>query len=168
MKQTILFCLIGLLLTGGIYLNRQQEAGRLRAEETRLQADKFLLQQQATEIAELAKQLTGTTDVATFTEALYSCARRTGIRDHEVITTRVNAEQQARGKRNRSKGATLSEQQLEVVLTADFRRIAEYIDQVQKLGHHQRISKLTLTPGDKQLKATMVINLYSLGEPYVR
>jgi Tfp pilus assembly protein PilO len=168
MKRIILFTLLGLLLAGGYFVNRQQAIQHLRAEYARLQTEKSSLQQKAAEVAELAQRYRAETNIAAFTEALYGCARTSGIRDHEVVTTRASVAQQSRGRRGRDQGVALQMSRMEVSLSGDFRQVAQYVDQVQKLDPYKRISQLTLTPGERKLNATLMIDLFSIGEPHAR
>lgn len=168
MKQIILLTLIGILLAGGFYLNRQIEVKRLQSELTSLQTEKLALQQGAIAAAEMEKTYAATVDVAAFTEALYGSARDCGIRDHEVTTNRQRAEQQPRRGRSRRQQNTLKTHRLQVDLSGSFKQIAEYIAQIQKLEAYKKIATLELLPGEKKLGATISIDLYSLEAPHVR
>jgi hypothetical protein len=166
MKKTLLFSAI-ILLVAGLYYGYARKADRLRSEYDKVHSEKLVLQQDALDVAELSRSYGGTVDTVAFTEALYGCARQTGIDDHEVTTSQHPEEQQARGGRGK-KGNTLVVHRLDVSLSGEFRRVVEYIDRVQKLKDQNRISHLTLVPGEKVLKAKIRIDLYSLGEPHAR
>ncbi len=168
MKQIIFFTMVGILLAGGFTLNRQIEVKRIQSELTALQAEKLSLQQEAQEAAEMEKTYAATVDVAAFTESLYSSARQTGIRDHEVTTSRQRAEQQVRSGRSRKQQNSLKTHRLQVDLSGGFRQIAEYIAQIQKLEAYKKIARLELLPGEKKLDAAISIDLYSLEAPHVR
>lgn len=167
MQRIIIGLVLGLLLSGGLYLSRHAEAQRLGSELAKVQGEKLALQQKAIESADLARVFTGKTDVAAFTDALYGCARQTGLNDHEVTTSAFREEQsfRARGKKQAS---SLRASRLQISLSGDFRTVAEYLDLMQKLDSHKRVTRLTLTPGDKQLAAKIIIDLYALGEPHGR
>ncbi|PKN13033.1 MAG: hypothetical protein CVU69_04865 [Deltaproteobacteria bacterium HGW-Deltaproteobacteria-4] len=167
MKRIVLFTVLILFVASGLYLGYARKTDRLRSEYDNVHAKKLVLQQEALDVAELSRNYGGTADIVAFTEALYDCARKTGIDDHEVTTSQHREEQQARGGRGK-KGNTLVVHRLEVSLSGKFQRVAEYIVQLQKLENYSRISHLTLVPGENVLKAKMRIDLYSLGEPHAR
>ncbi len=168
MKRILLFTLLGLLLVGGIYYNRQGEVKRLGEEVAKVQAEKLTLQQEAIAMADLARIYAGKTDIAAFTDALYGCASQVGLRNHEVTTSAYREEQTARTGRGRKSVSDLKTQRLQVSLSGEFRKVAEYLDLLQKLESRQRITRFALVPGEKQLAATVVIDLYSLGGSHVR
>jgi len=167
MQRIVIGLVLGLLLSGGLYLARQTETKRLGSELAKVQGEKLILQQKAIEAADLARNYTGKTDIAGFTDALYGCARQAGLSDHEVTTSAFREEQSTRG-RGRKKASTLQASRLQIALSGDFRAVAGYLDLVQKLDSHKRLTRLALTPGDQQLAAKVIIDLYSLGEPHGR
>jgi hypothetical protein len=168
MKQIILFTLIGILLAGGLTLNRQNKVVRLSSELSDLQMAKLTLQQSEIEIAALEAKYASaqTTDVAAFSEALYNCARQTGIRNHEITTKSLPAELRVRSSRSRKNKNDLKTNRLEVAISGSFRQIAEYVDKAQKLSEHKKLSAIELLPGEKKLGATVIIDLYSLEAPH--
>ena len=168
MNRSILFMLFLILIAGAFLFNRQAELKHLRTESSRLQSEKLAIQQAAAAEAEIQKKYTGSVDVAAFTEELYACTRRAGIRDHVVTTRPYQAKQQLRAGRSRQANRDLEINRLQVDLTGSFRRTAEYIGQVQKLDSHQQITGIKMVPAEKQLETTITIDLYSLGEPNVR
>lgn len=167
MKKIVLFTVLILFVASGLYFGYARKTDSLHSEYDNIHAKKLLLQQDALDVAELSRKYGGTADIVAFTEAIYGCARKAGIDDHEVTTSQHREEQQARGGRGK-KGNTLVVHRLEVSLSGEFQRVAEYIDQLQKLKDYSRISHLTLIPAEKVLKAKMRIDLYSLGEPHAR
>jgi hypothetical protein len=170
MKKIVLFTVIGILLAGGFYLNRQSAIDQLRSELSSLQAEKLALQQTAVDIAALETQYaTATTaDVSAFTEALYGCARQVGIHEHEITTRNLPAEVRTRGRRSKMNMGDLKTNRLQVELSGSFRQIAEYINRVQKLTDHKKINAIALLPGEDKLAATVTIDLYSLEAPNAR
>jgi hypothetical protein len=169
MKQIILVTLIGILLAGGIYLNRQNEVRRLRGELSGIQTQKLALQQADIETAKLEKKCgtAATVDIASFTEKLYGCARQSGVSKHEVTTKSLPAELRVRRGRSKKSSLDLKTNRLEVEISGSFRQIAEYVNKAQKLSEYKRISSIKLLPGEKKLGATFTIDLYSLEAPDV-
>lgn len=168
MKRIVLLTLAIVVVSGALYLGFERKAERLRSEYARAESEKLVLQQTAREVAELAEIYGEKGDVVTFTEALYGCARNSGIDDHEVITSLFREEPQARGGRQQRQGKTLEVHRLEVSLSGKLPEIAEYIDELQQLKGQKRITRLTLTPGENVLKAKLFIDLYSLGGRHAR
>lgn len=167
MKRTLFFALIVLFVAGGLFLVFTRKADRLRSDYDKVHTEKVALQQTALEVAELSRAYGGRVDTVALTEALYGCARQSGIDDHEVVTNQHREEQQARGGRGQ-KGNTLVVQRLEISLSGEFQRVVGYIDRLQKLKAPCRINHLALLPGEKVLKAKIYIDLYSLGEAHAR
>ncbi len=166
MKNIIVFTVISLILAGGFYLNRQNEATQLQKELLRLQSEQEILQQGAAEALSLEKDYAAAADVAAFTEELYDCARQANIREHEV-TTRRAGEQLQTGRRGK-KNSELKVDRLQVVMTGSFRQIAEYIDRAQRLDAHKKIVEIDLLPGEKKLGASLTFDLYSVEAAHVR
>jgi hypothetical protein len=165
MKRITLFLILGLLALGVLYLNRQGRMADLQLELSGLREEKVLLQRASVETGDLARTFSGGIDVASFTEQLYASARRAGISDHEVITGIVRAEnRQAGGRqgRSRGRGEGLETSRLQVSLSGRFKDIAEYLRLVQGIESLARISSLEMKPGEKAVRAELLIDLYAL------
>jgi cell division protein FtsL len=163
MKKTLIFSLAISLVFGAFLVNNQIKAGKLQRQidDIELQIDRLTLSEQ--EFSDLENRFVSAIDIAEFTEELYQCARKTGIRNHEVTTVPLQIHQTVNRGRGRAKFTQLNVNRLQVYLSGSFRKVADYVDRVQKLKQIKRISEISLSPGEKRLNTKIVIDLYAYG-----
>lgn len=141
--------------------SRTKKINRLRADLTGISAEKNKTRAAEAELARMTRMIPTGSDTPAFIEALYSAARDSGLKQHEVSTEADKTGGSARPGGSDST-STVAKQRIKISASGSFRSFAEYVRRIQNMERFNRIVEFKLLPDADQIKGTFAIELYYL------
>ena len=142
-------------------MNRSAKVKRLRGDLARITAEQDKTRTAETEVSKLMKLFPADNNSAAFIETLYSVARESGLKQHEVSSETDKGATSARPGGAEAASA-IAKHLFKVNASGSYRSFAEYMRRVQNIERFNRITDFKLIPDATQLKGTLTIELYSL------
>jgi Tfp pilus assembly protein PilO len=144
----------------GYRTNRYAKIKKLRADLAKLTSEQNKNGNVEAEAARLARMIPAEANGPAFVEALYRCARESGLKQHEVATEGVKTQETARP--GAAKSTSIATHRIKVSAGGSYRSFAEYLRRVQNIERFNRIIDFKLAPDADQIKGTLTIELYYL------
>jgi Tfp pilus assembly protein PilO len=159
----LIFCS---LLVSGIYIgNRIEQTRKLKSQLIKVNEEARNMKAAREREAELFKTaFPEKADVASFVEALYSCALKTGVKNHEVITMQQKNSAPGGMRKNAGTGSpVLLMYPLKITMEGKYRQIAEYLKEMQKIERFKRVMTIEMKSGKGALTTSIVVEIMSAG-----
>ncbi len=157
----ITYLLILLLVMIAYRYNRAAHVKRLRADLTRITAEQNTTRTAENEVTRLSRLIPAEANSPAFIESLYTIARESGLKQHEVSTEAGKGSGTSRPGGSDATGL-ISKQILKINAAGSYRNFAEYVRRLQNIERFCRITNFTLSPDAAQLKGTLTVELYFL------
>ncbi len=163
---TVLVFLIITLACAFAYIQYREKSIRgMQNKLDSLKLEKAKLASPGPGLELLKKTFSPRLDVPSFAGDLYSCAKNSGVKNHEVSSLPVKgiagAAQKKGGDRKILKVMTY---QLKITFEGDFRSASEYIRQMQNIERFKRIIELEMKPDRDTIKTVITIEIVSFGD----
>lgn len=112
-------------------------------------------------LATLRKHFPRKADISSFVESIYVLGQSAGLQNMDVVTQAVPKQKPVR-KTASSDAATafvLTPYPVKVIVEGDYRSVARFIREVQKLERYKRIVQMEMKPLKSSLKTIMTIEI---------
>ncbi|MEK6743457.1 MAG: type 4a pilus biogenesis protein PilO [Nitrospirota bacterium] len=112
-------------------------------------------------LAMLRKHFPEKADVSSFVESIYILGRRAGLENMDIVTQAVSKQKPVRktSSPDAAPAFVLTAYPVKVTFEGDYRAVAQFVREIQKLERYKRIVQMEMKPLKSTVKTIMTIEL---------